>query len=553
MGRHLQRSTRGPTGGAGTQSGYATQDSSDVDRARDAHRSAATLTVLVLLWGTISLFVVPWDPFWIPNVGQSVVSAGVLVYLARTWNRPSLRAAEVLFVLGVVYALLLLPWTTVVWCQLGRPLEAFTIPQGAILVIALVTPGRWGFTAGAMCLFIAECLFVMFYARHLGLASLLPITEPLGTFGYSILGFGLLLLRRRRRDLTSECVRMQAEVQAFDRIRPQFQRAREELDAQITRLAAEVQPTGVKRFDARSQVMRRALDRLADLRGKLGELVADDVGTSAREAERRLIERDAQLGAIVLASIAVALAAPVLIWSEIELGGATTPFYLVNFSVALAMLLYLVSTRHRPSSRRALVAMLLMLAAGLPSITFNQYVLLDLGRPYSPFMGHKLLMGILGLSLTTRFRLGVVLIVLTAANAIALWFILDLGSHRDIIAYAEPWATVIYMCIGLVSLVLLEQRQITSLKLMRARAEASAMHRRAVMFLALRDRLNSPLQTLVLGATAATMELPDSQGERVQAAVDRLVALSHELAELDGLVPPLAASIDPDYELRRQV
>lgn len=512
-----------------------------------------TLAVLVLLWGTVSLFVVPWQPFWIPNVGQSVASAGLLVYLVRTWNRPSRRAAEAIFAVVLIYTLLLLPWTAIVWCQLGRPLEALAVPQGAILVIALVTPGRWAFAAGAMCLFIAECLFVLLYARHVGLGSQLPITEPIGTFGYSILGFGLLFLRRRRSELTSECVRMQAEVQAFDRIRPQFHRAREELDAQITRLAAEVQPTGVTRFDARSRAMRRALDRLAELRGKLGELVADDVGTSAHEAENRLLERDAQLGAIVLAGILVALAVPVLIWSQSQLGGAPTPMFLAQFTIDLVILLYLVSTRHRPSSRRALVAMIVMFATALPAVVVNQYLLLQLDRPYSPFVGQKLLMGVLGLSLTTRFRLGVVLIAVTAASAMALWFILDLDSRRDIVPYAEPWVTLIYLLIGLVSLFLLEQRQITSIQLMRARAEASAMHRRAVMFLALRDRLNSPLQTLVLGATAVTMELPRSQGERVQTAVDRLVALSHELSELDGLVPPLATAIDADYELRRQV
>jgi MYXO-CTERM domain-containing protein len=393
----------------------------------------------------------------------------------------------------------------------------------------------------------------MVYARYAGLGSLLPISEPVGTFGFAILGFGMLFLRRRRRDLTTACVRVQAEVQAFDRIRPQFARAREELDAQITRLAAEVDMPGLKRADARSRVMRRALDRLGDLRGKLGDLVSDDLGTSVHEAERRLIEHDSQLGAIVLAGIAVALAVPVLVWSETQLGGDPTPMFLVSFSIALVILLYLVSTRRRPSSHRALIAIVVLFATAYPAITINQHLLLSLDRPYSPFLGHKLLMGVLGLSLTTRFKLGVVLIVMTAANAIVLWFILDLGAHRDIVPFAEPWVTVIYMFVGLVSLFLLEQRQITSIKLMRARAEASAMHRRAVMFLALRDRLNSPLQTLVLGAAAATMDLPPSQGERVQAAIDRLVALSHELSELDGLVPPLATTIDADYELRRQV
>ena len=109
------------------------------------------------------------------------------------------------------------------------------------------------------------------------------------------------------------------------------------------------------------------------------------------------------------------------------------------------------------------------------------------------------------------------------------------------------------MLIGLVSLFIVEQRQITSLKLLRAKVEVSAMHRRAVMFLALRDRLNSPLQTLVLGATAATESLALHPGVRVRESIDRLVDLSHDLSELDELILPLETPLDPDYELRRQL
>ncbi len=517
---------------------------SEEDSGHDAYRSAATLTVLLLLWGTVSLFVVPWQPFWIPNVAQSVAAVGLLLYLARTWSRPNRDAAEAICVLIIVYTLLLLPWTAVVWCRLGRPLEAFTIPQGAIIAVALVSPARRTFTLVAMCLFLAESAFVIFYARHVGLEQLLPITEPLGTLGFAILGFGLWLLRRRRVELGRDFVRVQAEIQALARIRPQFLAAREQLDAEITRLAADVPA---------SYVVGRALDRLADLRAKIGRLVAEGGTPTAQDAERRLLEHDAQLGAIVFSAIGVTLAIPVLLWSHSQLQDVPTPLFLAQFSLSLALLLYLVSTRERPSSSRAMWAVVAMFVTGLPIITLNQHWLLQLDRPYVPFMGHKLLMGILGLCLATRFRMGAYLIVITASCAIVQWFTLDLGAHPDIVSVSEPWVTIIYMMIGLVSLFLVQQRQVTSLQLLRARAEVSAMHRRAVMFLALRDRLNSPLQTLVLGATAATATLPLSRGARVHESIDRLVELSRNLSELDELILPLETSLDADHELRRQL
>jgi hypothetical protein len=545
---------RGISRGDDTNTGHASQFSNVEASAGDAHRSATILSLLVFIWGALSLVIVPWEPFWIPDLSHTVVSAALLVYLIRTRTRPNRRAAEAICALLIVYALLLLPWTTVVWGRLGRPLEAFTIPQAAVVSIALVVPARWRLGIAALCLFFAESLFAYFYARYLGLEALIPITEPFATVGFAALGIGIFVLRRRRRDLVRRHVLAQAEVQALNRIRPQFERAREQLDTQITVLAAEVNQTSANGDGARSTVVGRALDRLADLRGKLGRLVSNpEVVTSPQEAERRMLEHDAQLGAILLAGCAVAVGPPILVWIHAQVGDGLGLLLMAPFLVDAVMLLYLVITRDRPSSRRALWATLVVVATVLPLITYNQKWLFELDRPYAPFLGHKLAMGLLGLTLATRFRIGIVLIVVIAASAIATWFALDLGAHHDIIVYSEPWVTLIYMLVGVVALLMREEWQIVSIQLVRAQTEASAMRRRALMFLALRDRLNSPLQTLVLGAAGATSHLPASGGERVQVAVDRLVSLSHELAQLDVLVPAPAAAFDADLELSRQI
>jgi hypothetical protein len=71
------------------------------------------------------------------------------------------------------------------------------------------------------------------------------------------------------------------------------------------------------------------------------------------------------------------------------------------------------------------------------------------------------------------------------------------------------------------------------------------------MYLALRDRLNSPLQTLVAGAAQLGGQArPETEGLR--SAVGSLVTLSRQLAAVDRLVPPESArlSMDAEYELR---
>jgi hypothetical protein len=201
------------------------------------------------------------------------------------------------------------------------------------------------------------------------------------------------------------------------------------------------------------------------------------------------------------------------------------------------------------------LAVVALVAAAWPVVTSTAFWLLHAGRPFTPFMGHKLLMGSLGLT-CNRLTLGILFIVATAVNAIVLWFALDLGVHTDLVTLAEPWVTLIYMLIGLVTLRMLEQRKLASVQLLRAEVEASAMERRALMLLAVGDRLNSPLQTLLLAASSAIAQLPAACAARIQGAIDRLVALSRELADLEIMLeqrPPSSGSLDAHGELRRRV
>lgn len=262
----------------------------------------------MFLWGLISLVVVPWEPFWVSNLAQTVVCPAVLVYFVRTWRRPRRRVAEAVSAILIVYSLLILPWMAVVWCQLGRPLEAFVIPQVAVVSLAHVFPGRWSLGVAAMCLFAAESFFALAYAHYLGLGPLIPLSEPFATAAFTVLGFGLLLLRRRRRDLTRRHVRVQAEIQALDRVRPLFAHAREELQSQVSVLATEVGASGADRATTSSRSCDRALGRLGDLRRQLGGLVGNgEAAPSQHEAEQRLQDHDAQLGATMLAGLGAAL------------------------------------------------------------------------------------------------------------------------------------------------------------------------------------------------------------------------------------------------------
>ncbi len=516
--------------------------------ARDAHRSATVLTCLVFLWGCVSLLIDPWELFGVASLIQTLGAGGLLIYLLLAWKRPHQRVAEVTSAILIGYVLVAFPFAIAAWCRIGRPLDTFFIPHIAAVSMALVLPGRWWVGVTAMTLFIAESLLAYFYARHVGLEALIPVTEPFATVAIAMLGTALFVLRGERRGLARQHVRVRGEIQALERARPLFVRAQEELETQLAVLAAEAD--GAVGASSGRGAVGRALERLEGLRGKLANLaVGDRDVASAPEAERQLLARDAQFGATLLAGLTTALAIPGMFTARALLGRVPVPL-IVQFVLALLIVSYLIATRRRPSSRRALWAVVAVLASQLPAVAYHQSWLLGLERPYEPFLGYKLLMAALGLTMATRFRLGIVLIVFTAMNAMVVWFVLDLGAHRELIALGEPINTLAYVLVGIAALRILEQRQIASIQLLRAEADASAMHRRAKMFLALRDRLNSPLQTLVLGADGAGAQQSGNGSERSRAAIDRLVVLSRDLADLDVFVPRPTV-LDADYELRR--
>jgi hypothetical protein len=519
---------------------------------RDAHRSASLLAFLMFLWGALSRVLVTNDPFALQHIVLAGVSAVALGLLLWRWKRPNARLAAVLSILLIAYALFLLPWISVGWCRAGRPVEAFTVPEVAMVSIALIIPRPLWVGGVIMGLFALEGVFIIEYAHHLGLRDQVPINEPLASICCAVIGIGLLFLRRRRRSLTRQHIAIQGEVAALQGMAPLFTGVRDELSAQLAVLAAE---TG-GRTDGASMSMSRALDRLGDVGAKLQGLVqeenpaapAREPTAEASQIERELLARDAWAGAMVLVSALLVGISLILSVSHQGLNELGLHINLVVLLFAAAVLGFLVVSRLRFRCRGSIWAIVALVVVFLPGATYNQWVLAHVGRPYIALLGHKLVMVALALMAASRFRIGLALIVATAANAMGLFYVLHLDVHKELIPFAEPWEVLVFLLIAVIALRMREQRLIASVRLLRAEAEVSSLQRRAAMFLALCDRLNSPLQTLVIGSAVT-----DSRA--VQDAVAKLVELSRRVSGMSAMVPQSSqkASFDADAELRRRV
>lgn len=521
-----------------------------VERELNAHEAQASATataLLLFLWGAVSVFVVP-SQFRAIDITHTVVGAVACVWFVATRRRPRPLLAYAFTGAAIADTLVVLPWITMVWCVVGRPFEAVNVPQVGMLTVALIVPRSLALGIAVLAAFLAEALFVTLYAYDLGIQALLPVGEPALTVCFCLPAVGLLLLRERRRRLARLHIRLQADSDALARLNPLFVDVRAELATQLAIVATDL--AGVAESPARAS-MARSCERLGAVDAKLGALA--DASPLARvtpvdvtRRERTFLAADEQLGAVVFAALGAVLA---IVFSPIafcELG----PAYGINMiacgvinTVVLALLL---RTRRQPSQRRGRIAVIVLYVAFLVASSVNQHAYLAVQRPFNPFVGHKLLMLMLGLTAASWVSLGLPLIVFTAAEALTLYYLLGFDALKDRISVVEPGVMLAFLAISVAALLLRDQRRVTSLVLLRDESRLSALHRRAVMLLSLRDQLNTPLQTLVVDATRVALQNPARDVSRVHAAVARLVALSRQLAQLDVPVESQVASFAGD-------
>lgn len=118
------------------------------------------------------------------------------------------------------------------------------------------------------------------------------------------------------------------------------------------------------------------------------------------------------------------------------------------------------------------------------------------------------------------------LVVALAVQRVALRFLLAVVPA----APGEPWVTLIYAGVAVGMLVTRARRREAVAHAARVEAHAAALERIAQLLLSVRDRANTPLQTIALG-TAVLKRHCAGQQERVAAAMDRAVRRLRRLSK----------------------
>jgi hypothetical protein len=518
--------------------------------ARDAYESVTALSVLLLLWSGVRLLSTGapgsgW-PFEVVRASHLGFALFGLVFVGLTWRKPQVTFAIVFSCVAIAASIVFVPWAALASAQEDRLWEAAAGAQLAMASIPLITP-RFLWLGCILLGGLATATVVTFLlAAQLGISPM-PAGEPFLSLSMGAIGLAVLFLREQRRRIGLEYIRTEADTRALSQIGPLLVSVRAQLDADLAALSEDVPELP---DEAKDGPLKRALGRLASLRQQLEDL--EQSPSDPGEAARQLQIRDSYVGVTYFA-IGALLANTINLWSahNLALGYAWDVLWIVEF-VFLGVLIWLSWNRRAPSARRALWAGLVLFLAAMCAICSAHVYWVRLPQPAQPFIGHKLLLAALVLIRPRRLWLGVLLVAVVGAEAIALQSVL---APTAPFSPLEPWHTLLFVVLALGLLFMGEQRRVASLQLIRKQAEASSLFRRASMFLALKDRLNSPIQTLVLrNALLEQTGAPPAILSRLQAAVDNLVSLSQQVAQVTGVVRTehYQASLDAEEALRRR-
>lgn len=207
----------------------------------------------------------------------------------------------------------------------------------------------------------------------------------------------------------------------------------------------------------------------------------------------------------------------------------------LHAALCLAIGWWLLHRRNNVPSVKALeIGFIILSAPYIVTIWFGESLGLQLGQLRQPFVPFQVLCIYIAIMSPGRLWVAACEILVSLACAVAFWFFLK-GQFTLTAVAGEPWITLAYGFIAFVMLVARAYRQRLVQRLEKSRAEAEAFERAARLFLAVRDRANSPLQVINLCASLIESRNPEETEtvERLRRSLIKLQDLTEILAETD--------------------
>jgi hypothetical protein len=206
------------------------------------------------------------------------------------------------------------------------------------------------------------------------------------------------------------------------------------------------------------------------------------------------------------------------------------PFFLLRlpyFFVALACLIVLLHQREKLRLQAIQVTVLALTVAVFPYIWLSQAAFANSQNPWIPFYGFQVIALVVAiLRYGNGVRLNIFLLGALTIEAAVYWWRFHLGSERLLVQSGYIWNILLTgLCAGIL-LIARYQYERTLRGLVELEARAATAEKTARMFLTVRDRANSPLQTLEIGLALLKRQQPESAiSDALLSALKKLIDL----------------------------
>jgi len=233
------------------------------------------------------------------------------------------------------------------------------------------------------------------------------------------------------------------------------------------------------------------------------------------------------------------------------------PFFVLRLPylfVALAWLIVLLHQRDKLSFQKIQITIVALTVAAFPYIWVSQAAYANSQHPWIPFYGFQMAaLVIAGFRYGDGVRLNVVLLAAITIEAAAFWWRFHLGSEQLLAQSGYIWNVLLT---GLCAATLLMARYLyegTLRRFIEFETRAATAEMAARVFLNVRDRANSPLQTLEIGLALLKRRQAESAiSDALLNAFKKLVDLNEIFnagkAEIDWSEAERLADLEPSKE-----
>lgn len=249
-------------------------------------------------------------------------------------------------------------------------------------------------------------------------------------------------------------------------------------------------------------------------------------------------ERKGALSTAVLFVVAVIGAETITIFQESafrrSLGESFLAFRLSHITFSIVVLAIVLIYRHRLSTGLIKTVPLLLVAPAFPLSWLTHVVYSRAHIRYSPFLGYKLIFLLLSIAPGPGVVANAVLISGFVTEALALWYLGGVAESQHGTLSAEPWGTLLFAGASILILILQNAYRRMHRQLGELTIRQRITENLSGLSLAVRDKINSPLQTLEI-----CFELLPKDDEVVAAGRKSLTRIEESirpLREFDCLV-----------------